>query len=120
MDKKEAFKGFIGAHPELVSYVKNGNMTFQKFFEIYDIYGEDERAWKEYFTTTETKENSSISMDAITSKLKSIDMNSIQEHIKTAQKALGVIEELTNKGTSTLKEAKNIVPPRPIHKFFED
>ena len=40
MDKKELFKNFIGAHPEILKYIKNKEMTFQDFFEIYDIYGE--------------------------------------------------------------------------------
>ena len=49
MNKKEAFKSFAALHPELVSYVKSGEMTWQKFYEIYDIYGESNEAWKEYF-----------------------------------------------------------------------
>ena len=39
MDKKEEFKIFARKHPELVSFVKDKSMTWQKFYEIYDIYG---------------------------------------------------------------------------------
>ena len=39
MNKKEEFKNFARLHPELVTYIKNGNMSWQKFYEIYDIYG---------------------------------------------------------------------------------
>ena len=49
MDKKELFKNFIGAHPEILKYIKNKEMTFQDFFEIYDIYGEESNVWDKYF-----------------------------------------------------------------------
>ena len=51
MDKKEAFKEFAKGHPELINSIKNGNTSWQKLYEIYDIYGEDDRAWKNYFTS---------------------------------------------------------------------
>lgn len=115
MNNKEAFKAFARIHPELVNHIKSGNMTWQKFYEIYDIYGEDEKAWSNYIT----KKSETISPENLTNKLKSIDMNSIQEHIKTAQKALSLVSELTAKGGST---ASTVVPkvPRPINQFFED
>ena len=47
-------------------------------------------------------------------------MNSIQEHIKTAQKALNLVSELTTKGTSGIESVKGPVTPRPLNKFFED
>ena len=115
MNNKEAFKVFARRHPELVNHIKNSNMTWQKFYEIYDIYGEDEKAWSNYLT----KPNETIVTDNISNKLKNIDMNSIQEHIKTAQKALSLVSELTTKGASNVT---NVVPkvPRPINQFFED
>ena len=115
MNNKEAFKAFARRHPELVTHIKSGNMTWQKFYEIYDIYGEDESAWSNYIT----KKSETVMSDNITNKLKSIDMNSIQEHIKTAQKALSLVSELTAKGASSVTNAVPKVP-RPINQFFED
>ena len=46
-------------------------------------------------------------------------MDSVQKHINTAQKALGLVQELTGKGTVS-DIAKGPVNPRPINKFFED
>lgn len=116
MDKKELFKNFARMHPELVSYIKNGQMTWQSFYELYDIYGEDKSAWSPYFTKT-----TEVSAENITSKLKNIDVNSIQEHIKTAQKALDLVSELTGK-TETTSPLSAAVPkvPRPLNHFFED
>lgn len=123
MNKKDDFKRFAQAHPELVHYVKSGEMSWQKFYEIYDIYGENNDAWSEYTTSRSTNktQEETASLGGFADKLKNIDMNSIQEHIKTAQKALGLVQELTSKGSEGLGNlAKGPQIPRPINKFFED
>ncbi len=112
MDKKEAFKLFARNHPELVSSVKSGEASWQKLFEIYDIYGEDSKAWNTYF-------NRGNNITGITDIMKNIDMDSVQKHINTAQKALGIVQELTGKSTVS-NVTKGPVTPRPINKFFED
>ena len=90
-------------------------------YEIYDIYGESNEAWKEYFKMESVLETDTLNTGGIADKLKSLDMNSIQEHIKTAQKALNLVQELTQKGTDNLSSlAKGPQIPRPLNKFFED
>lgn len=125
MNKKEEFKLFASRHPELVHHVKTGDMSWQKFYEIYDIYGENDEAWRDYFshdqdTVSTTTTTSSGNFSDFTDKLKNIDMNSIQEHIKTAQKALNLVSELTSKGAENISSVKGPVTPRPLNKFFED
>ena len=112
MDKKEEFKNFAKNHPELISSIKSGDTTWQKLYEIYDIYGEDNKAWDNYFNRS-----SNLGIKDI---VKNIDMESVQKHINTAQKALGIVQELTGKGTSVVGTIKGPVTPRPINKFFED
>jgi enolase len=114
MSKKDEFKVFASKHPELVKYIKSGESTWQKFYEIYDIYGEESSAWKEYLGLT-----NDYNLKSITDKIKNIDFNSIQEHINTAQKALSIVEELTSKGSAS-KVSGEIINPRPINKIFED
>ena len=111
MDKKDSFKVFARNHPELVTSVKNGDATWQKLYEIYDIYGENNEAWKNYF-------NKGTNTFGITDIMKNIDVKSIQKHINTAQKALDIVEELT--GKEKISPIKGPTTPRPINKFFED
>ena len=40
--KKEEFKQFVRQNPGLIKYVKSGEMSWQKYYEIYDLYGENE------------------------------------------------------------------------------
>lgn len=120
MASKEEFKSFARVHPELVRFVKSGEATWQKFYEIYDIYGEDTNAWSSYIGS-----NSSLndySFKSLADKIKNIDLSSVQEHIKTAQKALGIVQELTEKGSSSaaVSDSLKSVAPRPINKIFED
>lgn len=123
MSKKDEFKGFVKNHPELVSYIKNKEMTWQDFYNIYDIYGEDESAWDKYFNSnnSDAANGSGIAgLGELTNLVKNINMDNIQKHIKTAQKAISVIQELT--GKSAPSTASNIISktPRPLNKFFED
>lgn len=118
MSKKEDFKIFASKHPELVHHIKNGSMSWQKFYEIYDIYGESNDAWRDYVTTENT--TTQTDFGGFADKLKNIDMNSIQEHIKTAQKALNLVSELTSKGSENVSSFKGPITPRPLNKFFED
>ena len=112
---KEDFKVFAKSHPELVTHIKTGNMTWQKFYEIYDIYGEDKKAWEPYISNNKTNINN------FTDIFNNIDTDSIQKHINTAQKAIGVVQELASKGTTKIPNiAKGPLSPRPINKFFED
>ena len=111
MDKKEEFKEFAKKHKALVNYVKNNNDTsWQQLYEIYDIYGEDEEAWKPYL-------NSNNFSDI----LKNVDMSKMKEHIGTAQKALTLIEGLITKDEISVADTiKGPLTPRPIEKFFGD
>ena len=115
MDKKTSFKEFVSHHPELLTYIKNKENTWQDFYEIYDIYGEDENAWDKFFNESNNETNSSIG--ELTKLFKNVNMDNVQKHITNAQKAVNLIQELTNKST-----ANNIISktPRPITKFFGD
>lgn len=116
MDKKENFKSFARSHPELLNSIRSGETSWQKLYEIYDIYGEDRSAWETYFNK---KNNTTNNFSNIGDIVKNIDMESVQKHINTAQKALGLVQELTGKGGS-VTPTSGPVTPRPINKFFED
>lgn len=115
MDKKEEFKTFIKNNPKLINYIKDNDGSMQKLYEIYDVYGEDDKVWEEYL-----KDRSSINLNNISNIVKNIDMNSIKGHINTAQKALNLVQELTGKVNEGAKIIKKPLAPKPLDKFFED
>lgn len=110
---KEDFKKFVQTKPELADYVENNTMTWQKFYELYDMYGEDESIWSKYQKTPPQPRK-------ISDFIETIDPDNLQKHIESAQKALDVFSELATKTTENI--ASNIKPSieRPLSKFFGD
>lgn len=115
---KEEFKDFVKKNPRLIKFVKTEEMTWQKFYEMYDLYGEDNNIWDNYLNKEEviTADNSSNFTDVM-SWVKNVDLNSLQEGINNVQRVLGVIQDL---GTGKEIEASNSYKPRPLYKHFED
>ncbi len=122
MDKLSLFKEFVKKNPSLIKYVKNGEMTWQKFYEIYDLYGEDENAWKEYINKEEVAAAakataSAIGISEVFKWLKNIDLDTVKEGVGNIQKVIGVVQDLTSKDSNKPKEEYR---PRPLYKHFED
>lgn len=119
MSKKEEFRSFIAKHPELLNYVRNKEYNWQDFYEIYDIYGENNEVWSKYYQSDREEERASGPINELTNLVKGINLENVQKYINNAQKAIGVIQELTTKNPIN----KNPLPsktPRPITKFFGD
>lgn len=122
--KLTEFKEFVKANPFLIGYIRKGQRSWQDFYEMYDLYGEDEDAWVKFLEEDEeeiieSSERSSSGgyIDEIVRMAKNIDMNKVQEGISSLQKTLGLFGELfTNKNTNSGKEYN----PRPLYRRFDD
>ncbi|MEG0025866.1 MAG: spore coat protein YlbD [Bacilli bacterium] len=120
MAKREEFKSFIKKNPHLLKYIQNEKMTWQKFYEIYDLYGDDQAVWADY----QIKDNkpkkekiTDIGYTDILSWLKSVDLDSIQNGVGSLQRVLSVFQDLSTNNTSKPKEEYK---PRPLYHHFED
>ena len=114
MSKKDDFKNFVKNNPELINKVKNNEMTWQKYYELYDLYGEDNNIWNKYIMK-EGKD--SFKFNEIMNMLKNIDVDKVQNSISSMQKALGLFGDLfVNKNNTN----SNNYNPRPIYKRFDD
>ena len=120
MDTKEKFKDFVRQNPVLLKHVKEGNMTWQKFYEIYDIYGEDENAWKDYLTigaTAAAATTAATSSFDLMGFLKNLDLDSIQNSVNSMQRVLGLLQDMSS-GKSNVTETPR--KPRPLYKHLDD
>ena len=113
---------FVRNNPKLIKYVKNNEMTWQKFYEIYDIYGDEADVWKKYLSSDceEKVINSATSSIGFTDFiywLKTVNLDGLQEGIDNVQRVLGIFQDFAKKDNS-FKE--NEYKPRPIYKNFED
>ncbi len=113
MNKKDQFKEFVRKNPRLINFVKNGDMTWQKFYEIYDLYGEDKEVWKDYLTVATA---STVATTSFLDFFKNIDLDSVQNGVNSIQRVIGVLQEMGGKSKTETAEYK----PRPIYKSFDD
>lgn len=109
MGDKDAFKDFVRSNPNLIKFVKDGKKSWQEFYELFSLYGENNSVWDEYLNSNVTH-----SFD-FSSWLKGIDLDGIQDSIASIQRVLGVVQDFSNKDSVT-EEYK----PRPMYKHFED
>ena len=118
MSKIEEFKQFVKNNPHLLKYVKNNEMTWQKFYEMYDLYGSDNEVWNDYKEITPTKTETKITgMADVLTWLKAIDLDSLQEGVGSLQRVLGVFQDLS---TNDNNKTQNEYRPRPLYRHFED
>jgi len=108
---KENFKVFVRKHPELADYVLKNNTSWQQFYEIYELYGENNSIWNNYFTKETSITSGANTIKDFISNLKNIDMDSVQKGITNIQKTIGLLQDI---GLTNSNE------PQPIYKRFED
>ena len=125
--KKEEFKEFVKNNPKLITYVKNNEMTWQKFYEMYDLYGDSNDVWKGYLEPKVEEKNENIkdvskvgiaglTLSEVVNWIKNVDLDNLQEGIGNVQRVLGVMQDFTKKDSVE----KSVYKPRPLYKHFED
>ena len=108
MSSKDEFKAFVRSNPSLLAYVNEGNMTWQKFYEMYDLYGNNSSVWDKYLKDNKTSD--------LFTWIKNIDINKVEDGVNSIRRVLSVLSEV---GNSTSSEVSSYTP-RPLYRHFED
>lgn len=112
----ESFKSFVREKPNLVKFINNKEMTWQQFYEMYELYGENHSIWNKYLGITNT---SSVSFKDMLGMFRNINPDELQKGIGSLQKGIGYLQGLvTEKATSATR--KSTYEPRPMYKYFDD
>ncbi len=117
--KKEEFKAFVRNNPNLIEYVNNGKKTWQEFYEMYDIYGENSDIWNKYREIGDvSSKNMSTTVGDTSLKdlfniIKKIDLESVRKGAEGLQKAITLFQGLG-------KPSENVYKSRPLYQHFED
>ncbi len=117
MAKIDDFKSFVKNNPRLINHVKSGSMTWQKFYEMYDLYGESNDVWKDYIAAGTTAATAAASSSGFLDFFKNIDLDGVQNGVNSIQRVIGVLQEISGKDT---KEVAKDYKPRPVYKSFDD
>ena len=116
MSKKD-FKMFVRSNPYLINYINDGTMTWQKFYEMYDIYGENNSVWDNYRKTnsnTEKKNNTvgDTSIKEIFNMIKKVDLDQVKKGAEGLQKAISLIQGLN--------KPSEVYQARPLYEHLDD
>ena len=113
---KTDFKNFVRNHPNLINYVNSGNMTWQKFYELYDIYGENSSVWNKYIDINSSSRNVTVgdtSLKDLFNMVKKIDLESVRKGAEGLQKAISLVQDFSKPSISSYQA-------RPLYQHFED
>lgn len=119
---KEQFKEFARIHPELASHVMNGKTSWQRLYELFEIYGENNSVWNEYTSSRSISSPSSAYSQStfrdFFNTFKNLDLDSVQKGVTNIQKTIGLLQDIGLGSTKT--SSTSTYEPRPMYKYFED
>lgn len=109
MDKKEEFKSFVKKYPTIVEHIRNKETTWQDLYEEWDMYGDDDKVFSKYKTSTNND------LTSLVSSIKNINMDNVRKNLGSIEKGIKLVQDLIKK-----EDVKPTYEPRPIFKRFED
>lgn len=125
MTKIDNFKSFVRKNPNLITYVREKNTSWQELYELYDLYGEDPTIWNKYLNKEEKKIEEQTTSTSNTNPLnniltmaKNIDADKLQDGLSSIQKAVDLFGGLLVKDKGTFTKSDYL--PRPVYKRFDD
>ena len=114
--KIDEFKKFVRNNPNLANYVIEKKMTWQQFYEIYDLYGENNSIWNNFKENNSNNSNNVIStIKDFFNLFKGIDLNNVQKTLTSLSDAIEAFKGFNNNNNGQEKYEE-----RPKYKYFED
>ena len=137
MKDKEKFKEFVKTNPSLINHVTSKEHTWQEFYELYSLYGDEEKYWEPYIKKNDERSTTSdiqsaslgsffsnVTFKDIFGYIKTIDLDNLKTNMETIQKGLGIFQDFT-KTRNTSNNTGNLFrnnsyQPRARGRFFDD
>ncbi len=121
---KDSFKEFVKKNNNLINIVEKGDTTWQKLYELYDLYGENSSIWNKYLNNNTANNSNNINISNLTNNfkeiisfVKGIDLNSIQKGLNGLDKAIDAFKDIL---PDKPKVSDNMYEPRPNYTYYED
>ena len=108
MDRKTEFKEFVRKYPSFASFVQNKNTTWQELYELWDMYGDDDKVFSRYKTV-------GTDLNDVINGIKNINMDSVKKNLNSIEKGIKLLQDFVKK-----EDTVSTYEPRPIFKRFED
>ncbi len=86
---KENFINFVRNNKGLVDCVRKGNATWQSLYEVYTLYGEDEKVWSKYLN------NKDSSVEELINIIKGVNLESVRKIGDGLQKTISLVQDIS-------------------------
>lgn len=83
MTKLDEFKQFVSTIPSVRDDVLSGRYTWQQLFEMYDVYGKDDKFWIPY-----KNQSSGLDLIGLMDIVKGIDVDALSSSLTAIEKVL--------------------------------
>ena len=100
MEKLDEFKTFIKNKTFLIDKVHNNEISWQKLYETYDLYGPEHELFKEVVAQKNT--SSLLTKEGINTAInafKKVDLDKVSNSLEQVKKVVGAIQEITKPET---------------------
>lgn len=88
------FKAFIRTIPSVKDDVVNGRYTWQQLYELYVMYGENDKMWEPY-------RKSQLDLSSVLEIVKNVDLDALSKSFDGIQKVLDLVGGFTGKENQT-------------------
>ena len=113
----DLFKSFVRNHQELAQVVSTNKTSWQKLYELFEMYGENSNVWDKYLTRNITSsQTKTSSIQELVDMIKKVDLQSVQKGVNNLQKTIGLLQDI---GIGSGAKASTY-EPRPMYKYFDD
>ncbi len=93
----DKFKAFVKTIPSVKDDVINGRYSWQQLYELYVLYGENDKMWEPY-----KKQN--FDMNGIFEMIKNVDLNALSKSFDGILKVLDFLSNFTSNDTPKNKK----------------
>ncbi len=109
MSQIEEFKKFVTTIPGVRDDVLSGRYTWQQLYEIYVMYGKDDKFWSPY------KKHSGVDMTMLLQLAKNVDLETVSSSMRSLEKMLTMASNLLNKNETASKGQQK----QPRRKWYD-
>lgn len=118
----EGFKNFVKDKPNLINYVDRKEKTWQDFYNMYELYGENSSVWDKYLkdiSSASLGATGTVTINDLFNMFKNIDVTSMRESITSLQKGINYINNIVKEKESSIPK-RSAYEARPMYKYFDD
>lgn len=117
------FRDFVNEHPLLIKEIREGNSSWQEYYEKWTLLGEDDPSWNKYTNETikkETKVNESEILGQLMQLTEKVDINRVQKEVKKFNHTINVVQDILSDFLETKKSKDSPERKHEAFNWFRD